>query len=104
MAESVTQAAMGSDAKAPLNAGTIAGIVIGSILFIVILIAGYLYFQKRHPKVSHQRTPSIPHRQRQNMGMTQTSNHAHAMSVLPAGSSLGRASGGNDIVKGEGLV
>lgn len=58
MAESVAQAAMDSDRKTPLDAGTMAVIAIGSVLFIVILISSYLYFRKWrwHPTVSHQRS------------------------------------------------
>lgn len=105
MAEPVAQAAMDSNAKDSLNAGSMAGIVVGSVLFIFILISSYLYFRKWHGKGSHQRTRPTPQGPGQKkMGMTPTSDHSHAMAVLPAESSSGRADDGNRMLRGEGLV
>lgn len=104
MAESVAQAAMGSNAKDSLNAGSIAGIVVGSVLFIFILISGTLYFRKWHRKGSHQHTRPTPQGQGQTIGMSPISDHSHAMAVLAAESSSGRAGDGNRMLRGEGLV
>ncbi|MCJ1466890.1 hypothetical protein MMC07_005512 [Pseudocyphellaria aurata] len=104
MAESAAHAAMGSDATTPLRAGTMAGIVIGSILFIVIVVCSCLYIRHRHRKVSHPHSPPTSHRPRQQVGVARTSDHSRAMPAAPAGSSVGRPNDGSSMSRGEGLV
>ncbi|MCJ1424411.1 hypothetical protein MMC29_002299 [Sticta canariensis] len=59
MAESVAQARIGSDSKSALDAGTMAGIAIGSILFIVMLISSYLSTFENGEDIQQSRTSAV---------------------------------------------
>lgn len=100
MAESVVQAAQSNDA-ASLSGGAIAGIVIGSLASIVILVSGYFYYRKWRREV--QRTRSQDQHQ-QNMEATHRSHHPPVSTTKGAGRSVEIAGIHGKSARGERMV
>lgn len=100
MAASAVQAARSSDA-ASLSAGAIAGIVIGSLAFIVILISAYFYISKWRREGRRTRSPD---RHQPNMEATRGSHRPHALPATGAGRSMRNASDRGQMARGEGMV